>query len=41
MTLAALQDELEAPNKCTFIFVKVKNPSEQLAVASGLTKHSR
>ena len=33
MTLAALQDELEAPNKCTFIFVKVKNPSEQLVVA--------
>ncbi len=33
MTLAGLQAELEAPNKCTFIFVKVKNPSEQLAVA--------
>ena len=33
MTLASLQDALEAPNKCTFIYVKVKNPSEQLAVA--------
>ena len=33
MTLAGLQDALEAPDKCTFIFVKVKNPSEQLAVA--------
>src|SRR5207253_7680877 len=33
MTLASLQDELAAPNKCTFIYVKVKNPSEQLAVA--------
>jgi putative ABC transport system permease protein len=33
MTLAALQDALEAPAKCTFIYVKVKNPSEQVAVA--------
>lgn len=33
MTLAALQDALEAPDKCTFIYVKVKNPSEQVAVA--------
>ena len=33
MTLASLQDELEAPNKCTFIYVKVKNPSEQIVVA--------
>jgi putative ABC transport system permease protein len=33
MTLKALQDALEAPEKCTFIFVKVKNPSEQIAVA--------
>src|ERR1041385_6778969 len=34
MTLAALQDALEAPDKCTFIFVKVRNPGEQLAVDS-------
>ena len=33
MTLAALQDALQAPDKCTFIFVKVKNPAEQVAVA--------
>jgi putative ABC transport system permease protein len=33
MTMAALQDALEAPAKCTFIYVKVKNPSEQVAVA--------
>ena len=33
MPLKALQDALEAPDKCTFIFVKVKNPSEQIAVA--------
>ena len=33
MTLGALQDALEAPAKCTFIYVKVKNPSEQVAVA--------
>jgi putative ABC transport system permease protein len=33
MTLAALQDALEAKDKCTFIFVKVKNPAEQIAVA--------
>jgi putative ABC transport system permease protein len=33
MTLAALQELLEAPDKCTFIFVKVKNPAEQVAVA--------
>lgn len=33
MTLAALQESLEAPDKCTFIYVKVKNPAEQVAVA--------
>ncbi len=33
MSLAALQDALEAPEKCTFIYVKVKNPSDQIAVA--------
>jgi putative ABC transport system permease protein len=33
MTLQSLQDELQAIDKCTFIYVKVKNPSEQLAVA--------
>jgi len=33
LSLAALQDLLEAPGKCTYILVKVKNPSEQDAVA--------
>jgi putative ABC transport system permease protein len=33
MTLGALQDALEARDKCTFIYVKVKNPAEQVAVA--------
>ena len=33
MTLGALQDALEAPDKCTFIYVKVKNPADQVAVA--------
>ena len=33
MTLPALQEALEATGKCTFIYIKVKNPSEQLAVA--------
>lgn len=33
MTLAALQDALQAPDKCTFIYVKVKNPADQVAVA--------
>src|SRR6266571_4836709 len=38
MTLASLQDALEATNKCTFIYVKVKNPSEQLAVAKRINE---
>lgn len=33
MSLAALQDALEAPEKCTFIYVKVRNPGDQIAVA--------
>lgn len=33
MSLKALQDALESPEKCTFIYVKVKNPSDQVAVA--------
>jgi putative ABC transport system permease protein len=28
MTLAGLQEAFEAPNKCTFIFVKVRNPDQ-------------
>lgn len=33
MTLAAMQEALEAPGKCTYIMVKVRNPDEQVAMA--------
>ena len=33
VTLASLQETLEAPGKCTFIFIKLKNPADQVAVA--------
>ena len=33
MSLAAMQEALESPNRCTYILVKVKNPEEQLEVA--------
>lgn len=33
MTLAAMQEVLESPGKCTYILVKVRNPSEQVEVA--------
>ncbi len=33
MTLAALQDAIGAPGKCTYILVKCRNPAEQLEVA--------
>jgi len=33
LTLGSLQDALEAPGKCTFIYVKLKNPADQIAVA--------
>lgn len=33
LSLAALQEALEAPGKCTYIYVKVKNPNQQVAVA--------
>ena len=36
MTLAALQDALESPNKCTYILVKVRNPGEETQVARGI-----
>jgi putative ABC transport system permease protein len=32
MSLAALQDALEAPGKCTYVLVKVTNPDEKVAV---------
>ena len=33
VTLASLQESLEAPAKCTFVFIKLKNPADQVAVA--------
>ncbi len=33
MSLAAMQDALEAPGKCTWVYVKVKNPAEEKEVA--------
>jgi len=33
MSLVALQEALEAPGKCTYVLVKVKNPNDQIAVA--------
>src|SRR5919107_1637133 len=33
MSLAAMQDALEAPDKCTWVYVKVKDPSRALEVA--------
>jgi len=32
-TLAAMQEALESPGKCTYIMVKVRNPAEQVEVA--------
>jgi putative ABC transport system permease protein len=33
LSLEAMQNALEVPGKCSYILVKVKNPSEQVAVA--------
>jgi putative ABC transport system permease protein len=33
MTLAAMQEALESPGKCTYILVKVRNPNEEVQVA--------
>ena len=33
MMLAAMQDALESPGRCTYILVKVRNPDEQFEVA--------
>jgi putative ABC transport system permease protein len=33
MMLAAMQEALESPGRCTYILVKVRNPDEQLEVA--------
>lgn len=33
MTLAAMQEALESPGKCTYVLIKVKNPDQQVEVA--------
>ncbi|HEV2708482.1 MAG TPA: ABC transporter permease [Pyrinomonadaceae bacterium] len=33
MSLAAMQDALETPEKCTWIYVKLKNPQDEVAMA--------
>ncbi len=33
LTLQSLQETLEAPAKCTYVLIKVKNPADQVAVA--------
>ncbi|HYE15665.1 MAG TPA: ABC transporter permease [Pyrinomonadaceae bacterium] len=33
MSLAAMQDALEAPGKCTWVYVKVKNPEQAVEMA--------
>jgi putative ABC transport system permease protein len=38
LTLQAMQDALEAPGKCSYILVKCKNPSEQIAVAKRINE---
>ena len=38
LTLKAMQDALEAPGKCSYILVKCKNPSEQVAVANRINE---
>lgn len=38
LSLEAMQDFLEAPGKCTYILVKVRNPAEQVAVAKRINE---
>ena len=38
LSLAGLQESLEAPGKCTYILVKVKNPNDQVAVAKRINE---
>ena len=38
LSLQAMQDVLEAPGKCSYILVKCKNPSEQVAVANRINE---
>jgi putative ABC transport system permease protein len=38
LSLEGMQTALEAPGKCSYIFVKCKNPSEQVAVARRISE---
>ena len=38
LSLAAMQNALEAPGKCSYIFVKVKNPADQIAIAKRINE---
>jgi putative ABC transport system permease protein len=38
LTLASLQETLEAPGKCTYILIKVTNPAEQVIVAQRIDR---
>jgi putative ABC transport system permease protein len=38
LSLAAMQDFLEAPGKCSYILVKCKNPADQVAVAQRINE---
>ena len=38
MSIGALQRALESPDKCTFIYVKVTNPADQVAVAKRINE---
>ncbi len=38
MTLAAMQEALEAPDKITYVLVKVKNPGEEVEVAKRINE---
>ena len=38
MTLAAMQGSLQSPGKCTYILIKLRNPSEEVAVANRINE---
>lgn len=39
LSLEAMQSALEAPGKCSYILVKVRNPAEQIAVAKRINEN--
>lgn len=38
MTLAAMQEALESPGKCTYILIKVRNPDQEVEVAKRINE---